>query len=280
MLRRFLARFAAAPASPHAAPFLPLQKGEDFYFVPKARDAVGPEAAASGFPVPPQRLWLGYGRSVEEYLEPGRINVSVMMDLLGATGFALGAGSRILDFGCGAGRMIRWLADRAADCEIWGTDISAEHVFWCVRNLSPPFHFVVTTTFPHLPFEDGSFDLAYAGSVFTHIDDLAIAWFLELRRVLKPGGRLYATIQDRHSIELLKTRMRDSPLARRLLANPEFETFTASDFATFTIGRAHGAQVFYDIDFFRSLLSPLYDVQSVTPEAYGFQTAVILRKRI
>jgi ubiquinone/menaquinone biosynthesis C-methylase UbiE len=48
----------------------------------------------------------------------------------------------------------------------------------------------VNTILPHLPFEDRSFDVVYAGSVFTHIDDLAQTWFLELRRVLHAGGML------------------------------------------------------------------------------------------
>jgi SAM-dependent methyltransferase len=44
-----------------------------------------------------------------------------------------------------------------------------------------------------LPREDGSFDLIYAFSVFTHISDAWSAWLLELHRLLAPGGLLVAS---------------------------------------------------------------------------------------
>jgi ubiquinone/menaquinone biosynthesis C-methylase UbiE len=146
------------------------------------------------FPIPPPELRLGYGRSPEEYLANGQRHVQTMLDLLRASGACLERGTRLLDLGCGAGRMIRWLTDFAGYGEVWGTDISAEPIVWCTQHLAPPFYFLVNTTFPHLPFEDRYFDVVYAGSVFTHIDDLAQTWLLEMRRVLRTGGKLYVTI--------------------------------------------------------------------------------------
>ena len=49
---------------------------------------------------------------------------------------------------------------------------------------------------PHLPFADGFFDVVTAFSVFTHINLLEDAWLLELRRITKPNGLLYLTIQN------------------------------------------------------------------------------------
>ena len=49
-------------------------------------------------------------------------------------------------------------------------------------------NFATVTTAPHLPFADGYFDFAYCSSVFTHISDLADAWLLELRRIVRSGG--------------------------------------------------------------------------------------------
>ena len=115
--------------------------------------------------------------------------------------------------------MIRHLEDFAESSEIWGLDINAEQIFWCKQHLDPPFHFATTTTIPHLPFEDGYFDFVYAGSVFTHIDDLADSWLLELRRVLSRDGRLYVTIHDNRTIELLNTLYRDLRLSRALRAS-------------------------------------------------------------
>jgi ubiquinone/menaquinone biosynthesis C-methylase UbiE len=176
--------------------------------------------------------------------------------------------------------MIRWLTAFAEQGEVWGTDISAEHIVWCTQHLAPPFHFLVNTILPHLPFEDRYFDVVYAGSVFTHIDDLATTWFLELRRVLRAGGMLYVTIHDRHSIHLLTHAWpwREVPFAEFLRQNQDYAAFAHTNFAMFTIGRAAESQVFYDVESLCERLHGLFKVRSVTEEAYGYQTALLLEK--
>jgi ubiquinone/menaquinone biosynthesis C-methylase UbiE len=198
--------------------------------------------------------------------------------ILAQAGLPLTPGQRILDFGCAAGRMMRWLTPFASTGEVWGADVSAEHVLWCEQHLNPPFNFIITTVTPHLPFEDNFFDLIYAGSVFTHIDDLAKTWLMELRRVLRPGGRLYVTLHDHHALQILQNQLPAYWLTRLLNAEPAYQNFIQNRFGMFTIGRAQSAQVFYDIDYFCQRLCTGYDILSVTPEAYGYQTAVLLQK--
>ena len=111
-----------------------------------------------------------------------------MLEILSKAGVSLPSLGNVLEFGCADGRMIRWLEDWAHDREIWGTDIDASRILWCKQNLGRHFRFATTTIVPHLPFEDRHFGFIYAGSVFTHIDDLADAWIAELRRVLRPAG--------------------------------------------------------------------------------------------
>jgi SAM-dependent methyltransferase len=147
-----------------------------------------------------------------------------------------------------------------------------------LKNLEPPFHFLVNTILPHLPFEDRYFDVVYAGAVFTHIDDLAKTWFLELRRVLRAGGKLYVTIHDRHSIHLLTHEWREVPFAEFLRQNQDYAEFAHTNFAMFTLGRATESQVFYDVESFCERLQGLFKVLSVTEGAYGYQTAVLLEK--
>src|SRR5262249_5786559 len=158
------------------------------YCIPKQPDKSRLDPS-SPLPVPPEELWAGYGPTLEAYLQSGNEHVRSMREILERSGMPVASAQRVLDFGCAAGRMLRWLHDEASVCEIWGTDIRSSHMIWCKQCLSPPFHFATTTINPHLPFEDRYFGLIYAGSVFTHIDDLADAWLLELRRVLRPGGR-------------------------------------------------------------------------------------------
>jgi ubiquinone/menaquinone biosynthesis C-methylase UbiE len=110
---------------------------------------------------------------------------------------------RVLDFGCGIGRVTRhWAAQ--PNRQVTGCDINAERIYWCVAHLSPPFKFFVSTFVPHLPLRDNSQDLVYAFSVFTHIDDLHISWLYELRRVVSDAGLLLITISDESTVEIFK----------------------------------------------------------------------------
>jgi len=157
-----------------ATKYFPRRNEADCFVISQTPD-MKHETRGSELPIPPEELWSGYGETAEGYLSSSREHVQAMLSILHSSNFTFIEGNRILDFGCAAGRMIRELNNLSSSCEIWGTDISAERIYWCKQYLSPPFHFVTTTTMPCLPFEDSFFDLIYTGSVFTHIDDLAEA---------------------------------------------------------------------------------------------------------
>ena len=112
-------------------------------------------------------------------------------------------GTRVLDFGCGAGRTLRHFLAEAERGEFRGADIDAASIKWLEENLSPPLHPWQCATWPPLGLEHGSFDLAWAISVFTHLTHNSIPWLLELHRLLRPGGYLIATYMGRSISELL-----------------------------------------------------------------------------
>ena len=237
-----------------------------------------PAAAGADLPVPPRDLWLGYGQDEQSYVESGREDVARMLQVIARADAGFDPGARpILDLGCGGGRMIRHLADLAARTEVWGLDLSAPHVNWLKTHLNPPFRFALNTTIPHLPFPDGHFGLVYCGSVFTHIDDFAESWFLEIRRVLGRGGILYCTVHDEHTLQLLAAQPQH-PLARSLkdhsLLAPGVEPADIT-----VIGQDAGSNVFYRARYLQAFLGPLFEILSVNPQAYGYQTAWVLRKR-
>jgi SAM-dependent methyltransferase len=101
-------------------------------------------------------------------------------------------GKRALDFGSGAGRVLRHFHDLVPHNEFWGCDIHRESIEWLEANLAP-MRGVTCTHAPGLPLADGSFDLIWATSVFTHLTDHWSGWLLELHRLLAPGGVLIAT---------------------------------------------------------------------------------------
>lgn len=98
---------------------------------------------------------------------------------------------KILEWGCGCGRIIRHALAHGLDA--YGCDINEEAISWCKQNILPD-RFENCTVSPALPYPDQSFDFIYAGSVITHLSiDLQIYWIEELRRILKPSGHILLT---------------------------------------------------------------------------------------
>lgn len=232
--------------------------------------------------MPPRELWQGYGETPAEFLAMGKEDVEVILKVLQDAGVPTGALNRVLDFGCGAGRVLRFFPRSSPSSELWGVDVNANFIAWCQQHLSPPLFFATTTSAPHLPFEDNYFDFVYCASVFTHISDLADAWFLELRRVLRKGGHAFITIHDKHTLDLLLGKYQNEPGYGQFVAQvQQFHERTsagAQDFAYFTIGADPYSQVFYDIHWLLDKWSRLMRVVTTIEEAHGPQTVVVFQK--
>ena len=109
-------------------------------------------------------------------------------------GVDIAAARRVLDFGCGCGRTIRWFLEHNGSTEFHGADVDPDAIAWCQVNL-PAGHFVTNAPDPPLTYPAGHFDIVYCYSVFTHLDEtLQDAWLAELDRVLIPGGVLFITV--------------------------------------------------------------------------------------
>jgi ubiquinone/menaquinone biosynthesis C-methylase UbiE len=259
--------------------YLPVQQGAPFFILETVRADDVPSDGA--LPVPPEHLWEGWGPHLEDYLESGREDMKSMLRILQAAGEDPLGFRRVLDFGCAAGRMLRFFPNDS-NAERWGVDIKAKHIVWCQQHLSPPFRFVTTTTMPHLPFEDNYFDLVYCGSVFTHMSELADAWFLELMRVLRKGGYAYVTIHDKNTVKILlgayRNRSDHAPLINALLSLHHETGVLDRDYAYFAINTEPRTQVFYDSDFLQKKWGNFARIVSVNPAAMDYQTAVLAQK--
>ena len=107
-------------------------------------------------------------------------------------------GKRALDFGCGAGRVLRHFLPESDRCEFHGCDIDQPALVWAIDHLSPPFELFLSREMPPLLRPDASFDLVWATSVFTHlVHESWSAWLLEMHRLLKPSGILIASYLGR-----------------------------------------------------------------------------------
>jgi SAM-dependent methyltransferase len=112
-------------------------------------------------------------------------------------------GKRTLDFGCGAGRILRTLLPETERAEFWGCDIDQPSIDWLQANLEPPFRFFTTEEEASLPQQDGFFDLIYAFSVYTHFTDNWAGWMAEHHRVLKDDGFLLLSFLGEGMIDAL-----------------------------------------------------------------------------
>jgi SAM-dependent methyltransferase len=97
---------------------------------------------------------------------------------------------RVLEIGCGIGRMTRWIAESFG--EVHGIDVSPTMVGQARERLAEYPNVVVHTGsgFDLRPFPDAYFDLVFSYIVFQHIPSAAVVrnYVHEAARVLKPMG--------------------------------------------------------------------------------------------
>jgi SAM-dependent methyltransferase len=154
-----------------------------------------PETAPDGLPVPPPLLRVQNVNSpdLDYFFARGGRTAQSIAEASERHGLPMSDVNRLLDFGCGCGRVLRqWHAYPGV--EPWGSDLSVAATSWVRSNL-PFVNATANGLAPPLAHVDEMFDLIYSISVFTHLpEDLGRAWMNELRRVLRPGGLLMFTV--------------------------------------------------------------------------------------
>ena len=109
-----------------------------------------------------------------------------VLDLLGDV-----AGHRILDAGCGSGPLVVDLEERGAS--VAGFDASPAMIHLARQRLGDEADLKVADLTLPLPYGDDTFDDALAVLVLHYLEDWSQP-LAELRRVLKPGGRLVVVV--------------------------------------------------------------------------------------
>ena len=154
--------------------------------------------------IPPKRLdFVGGG----DFVSIGRETLVKMIELA-----ALKPEDRVLDVGCGVGRLaIPLTGYLSAQAAYEGFDIISEGIKWCNKKISvkyPNFHFRVANIYNKaynptgefkaseyvFPYEKDTFDFVFLTSIFTHMLSRDVQNYLsEISRVLKSGGRSFIT---------------------------------------------------------------------------------------
>jgi SAM-dependent methyltransferase len=149
--------------------------------------------------IPPERLvFVGKG----DFIAIGNEFRSILVRYAG-----LKSGDRVLEVGCGIGRMAIPLIDLLSENGRYeGFDIVRRGIRWAQRNITsrhPNFRFQLAdirnqeynprgrfkASEYRFPFENDSFDVVFLTSVFTHMLPSEVHHYLnEIHRVLRPGG--------------------------------------------------------------------------------------------
>ena len=121
--------------------------------------------------------------------------------------------ARVLDFGCGWGRLTRFLARDVPAERLHGCD-PVDHILAVCRGNGVPATLALSDFVPlRLPFDE-RFDLAYAFSVFTHLSEPAhLACLGALHDSLRPDGILVATVRP---VDYVRLSPALQPLVREL----------------------------------------------------------------
>jgi SAM-dependent methyltransferase len=157
----------------------------------------------NGMIPPKSMIFIGDG----DFEQTGREFLKLFVELAN-----LRPNDRILDVGCGIGRMAIPLTEYvSAEGEYWGFDIVKKGIAWCRSRISPRFgnfHFLHSDVYNEhynpkgkvrardfrFPFGDATFDFVFLTSVFTHMLPPDMENYLgEISRVLKDEGRCLIT---------------------------------------------------------------------------------------
>jgi SAM-dependent methyltransferase len=197
----------------------------------------------------------------------------------------------VLDFGCGAGRVLTHVAERGEPgTRFQGSDVDRGAIEWA-RKHQPGASWSVNRSEPPLPFEDGSFDLVYSISVFTHLDEqLQLRWLTELARVLRSGGLALLTTHGEYALgeyESGRVVSNSRDCARRMalhgsLRNEKFvhepyarSIWTGPDFPG--TDPAFGL-AFHSEEYIRQRWAQIFDVLAIVPRGLdSWQDIVVLR---
>lgn len=104
--------------------------------------------------------------------------------------------ARVLELGCGPGFLTELLLDLVPEGSVAAVDVDPDMVAFARERLAGRERVeVVEGSATKVPFDDDSFDAATARLLLQHLPDPSLA-LAELKRVLRPGGRVLVTDVD------------------------------------------------------------------------------------
>lgn len=179
----------------------------------------------------------------ESYLRSG-FEVASMFNLALKKNFGrvVGDYGDVLDFGCGSGRLSRFMNPP----HLFGCDVNGPVVDYCKRTI-PSGRFDQNGLLPPLPYTDESFDLVYSFSLFSHLRrDIEEVWLRELVRVGAAQCVYLLSVQGDWMIEqTLAEEAEHARVAGFYFRNVHTRHGTALDFPDYYEASYHTAEWIY-----------------------------------
>jgi SAM-dependent methyltransferase len=192
----------------------------------------------------------------------------------------------VLDFGCGSGRLLRFLAQFSPERRYCGCDVIEEAIEH-LKQSGIPGEFMMIPSAPPTSFVDQSFDVIFAWSIFSHYSEsLHLDWLQDLKRVLRPGGVLLATI---HSPESIDTQRADPRVAERIDFDEIEKSYNSGDFAFSLLYKYYNmggldednfGQAFIPRSYINNHWSKNFGIIEIAPAVAGWQDMVVLRRPV
>ena len=175
------------------------------------------EPAMPPMPPPEMRFKVSGGRDEEAFDASGVESVVDFTHAVAGLGRSLADFPRILEWGCGSGRILRHFPFDPVRQELHGCDIDPEMIAW-LGEAMPELKVAVSGGLPPLPYADGQFDLIINHSVLTHLDAAyQDAWLTELKRILSPDGVLILTVQGPYALAMWEAELPGGPAANEAI---------------------------------------------------------------
>jgi ubiquinone/menaquinone biosynthesis C-methylase UbiE len=192
------------------------------------------------------------------------------------------AGTRLLDFGGATGRVARHFYAQDDLDEVMICDVNINNIDWVLENLPPGFSAFKNSPMPSLPIPDDYFDVVTAFSVFTHMNEYEFGWLYELRRVLKPGGILYASVHNDDTWRILpSTWVFNNVLLQsedfRVTYQPGSE-LTERLIFEYSSESTYNCNAFHPNTYLHRIWGRIFQILDIRPTCHNYQSGVVLRK--
>jgi SAM-dependent methyltransferase len=237
------------------------------------------EVDDAGIRIPPAWLIQAFTGAPDtiDHIENGKRSADYYVDLYNRLCGDFDRTERVLDFGCGCGRVLSRMPG-TGKVRYFGVDLREDAIEW-LRATMPEGTFVAGPPMPPLDPGGEDFDLVYAVSVLTHLaQEQEGAWLDEWHRLLRPGGHVIATFRGEDWVEQFAYENQKGAIREEWRANGGFcyqqHRYWEGIFPAFYSG------TYQTVDYVRSTWGERFEILAIEPAAGtpNQQNTVVMKK--